>query len=273
MSSTTSTSTSTSSTTSTVETITFQTGVQYGFFFDQSRCNGCSACAVACKDWNNIPPGPVKLIRTYEWEEGAFPSVRVNYLHIMCFHCANPVCIPAANGAIYKEPNYGAVLLDPAQASSSNLKAAWNACPYGAIVFDSDGANSNAFKCNMCIDKLMIGQNPVCVMACPVRALDFGPISQLKQTYGTNQQLSQMPDPTTVQPSIVFKPKSAKPQIVPYDTTRALTLNGQRGSTLPPLYTDPSVVTSIPPGVVGRSSLVLKHATVEDLMRATQNDD
>ncbi len=157
--------------------------------------------------------------------------------------------------------------LDPAQASSPNLKAAWNACPYGAIVFDSDAADSNAFKCNMCMDKLVNNQNPVCVMACPVRALDFGPISQLQKTYGTNQQLEQMPAPAT-EPSIVFKPKAAKPLIVPYDATAALQLNGSRGAHLPPVYTDPTLVTNIPPGVVGRSSLVLRHNSVEDLMRA-----
>ena len=32
--------------------------MQIGFYFDQTRCTGCSACRVACKDWNDIPAGP-----------------------------------------------------------------------------------------------------------------------------------------------------------------------------------------------------------------------
>lgn len=33
---------------------------QYGFYFDQGRCYGCKACSVACKDRNDIAPGPEK---------------------------------------------------------------------------------------------------------------------------------------------------------------------------------------------------------------------
>ena len=33
---------------------------QYGFFVDQSRCIGCNQCTVACMQWHDIQPGPVK---------------------------------------------------------------------------------------------------------------------------------------------------------------------------------------------------------------------
>ncbi|MDE7034381.1 MAG: 4Fe-4S binding protein, partial [Mucispirillum sp.] len=32
--------------------------MQYGFYIDQERCIGCHACVVACKDRNDILPGP-----------------------------------------------------------------------------------------------------------------------------------------------------------------------------------------------------------------------
>ncbi len=82
----------------------------------------CKTCTVGCKVWNNISPGPAKWLRMMEWEEGTFPNVTLNVLFAPCYHCANPVCIPAANGAMFKEPNYGAVLIDPAQATSANLR-------------------------------------------------------------------------------------------------------------------------------------------------------
>ncbi|MEE8174036.1 MAG: 4Fe-4S binding protein [Dehalococcoidia bacterium] len=28
------------------------------FYFDQTRCTGCYACSVACKDWDDVPAGP-----------------------------------------------------------------------------------------------------------------------------------------------------------------------------------------------------------------------
>ena len=82
-----------------------------------------------------------------------------DFYPMWCWHCSNPVCVTAANGAMYKEPKYGAVLIDPSQTKNPSLKAAWEACPYGVISFDSDAPDSNAFKCNMCVDKLSSGTN------------------------------------------------------------------------------------------------------------------
>ena len=30
---------------------------QYGFFIDTSRCTGCNACVIACKQYKDVPPG------------------------------------------------------------------------------------------------------------------------------------------------------------------------------------------------------------------------
>ena len=68
---------------------------QYGFFFDQSRCTGCHACSIACKGWYDLPPGPLKYMRVYQWEQGAFPNTRLGLLAVNCYHCENPVCATA----------------------------------------------------------------------------------------------------------------------------------------------------------------------------------
>ena len=82
---------------------------QYGFFFDQSRCYGCKACSVACKDWYDIAPGPEKWMSVYMWEKGRFPNPSIGILAFNCGHCDNPVCAAACeNGAIFKEDKYGA---------------------------------------------------------------------------------------------------------------------------------------------------------------------
>jgi len=32
--------------------------MQYGFYFDQTRCIGCYTCIVSCKDSHNVEAGP-----------------------------------------------------------------------------------------------------------------------------------------------------------------------------------------------------------------------
>ncbi len=228
-------------------------------------------CAVACKGWLGIGPGPVKPLRMLEWETGTFTDVRMHFMFATCYHCANPVCVDAAGGAMFKEPKYGAVLIDPAKATSPNLREAWASCPYGAIVFDSDGPTAKASKCNMCIDRLEQGKQPVCVMSCHMRALDFGKLSDLQAKYGTLATLEGFPNPSTTQPSIVFKAMDTKTNIVPYDANAALTLMSDRG-TLPKPFNSADEVRN-PKTTVGRTSAVFKPSSTAELMRTSRNDE
>jgi anaerobic dimethyl sulfoxide reductase subunit B (iron-sulfur subunit) len=68
---------------------------QYGFFFDQSRCTGCRDCTVACKNWHQLPPGPLKYLKVYEYEKGSFPLIRLHYQWVPCYHCEEPACVSA----------------------------------------------------------------------------------------------------------------------------------------------------------------------------------
>ena len=79
-------------------------------------------------------------------------------------------------------------------------------------------------KCNMCIDRLQEGKLPICVRSCSMRALDFGPLEELKEKYGDLQALPGMPNPKVPKPSVVFKPAAPKTQVVPYDAEKALRL-------------------------------------------------
>jgi anaerobic dimethyl sulfoxide reductase subunit B (iron-sulfur subunit) len=247
--------------------------VQYGFFFDQTRCMNCHTCSVACRDWNDIPPGAVKWARMFEWEKGSFPNIQLNYLFAPCYHCENPVCVDAANGAMYKEEKYGAVLIDPDKANSIDLRKANGACPYGAIQFDSDAMNATASKCTMCIDRLEQGLTPQCAASCPTRALDFGPLTDLQAKYGTVKDVPDVPDSTLSSPSIVFKLRQPKKLLIPYDANKALQLMATRPGGLPPFFSTNADVTEIPEGLVGRSRLVMKARSVAEQTSTTQHDE
>ena len=245
---------------------------QYGFFFDSSRCISCHACAVACKDWNDIPPGPARMLRLVDWEKGNFPNIRIYNLFAPCYHCLNPKCVDAAKGAIYKEEKYGAVLIDPAKATSKDLRAAADACPYGSISFESDAMDAKAVKCNMCIDRLETGDMPVCVNACIMRALDFGTMENIVTKYGTLRQLEDMPDPDETVPSAVFKPRAEKKAYVRYDPAKAIPLLIRRDP-LPPVLDSPDEAVNVPRDIIGRGQLVLKPKNTKEATAAFRNDE
>ena len=118
---------------------------QYGFLIDLSRCIGCNACVVSCKQWHDILPGPVKWMRVYQWEQGTFPNIELRVLPIPCFHCENPVCADACpNHAIYKEEKWGAVVVDTEKCAGA--RKCWQACPYGAPQFEGDETNLKMSK-------------------------------------------------------------------------------------------------------------------------------
>jgi anaerobic dimethyl sulfoxide reductase subunit B (iron-sulfur subunit) len=249
---------------------------QYGFFIDVSRCTGCQACVIACKQWHEIPVGPVKWLRVFQWEKGAFPGIDLRVLPVMCFHCENPVCAGACpNRAIRKEEKYGAVLVSPEKCTGK--RKCWEACPYGVPQFAGDAPGLKMSKCNLCLERLEKGDKPICVLSCSLRAMEFGPLDEIKAKFGTIRQLEDMPRYSLTQPAVVFKPPKTKTQIVQYDHHKALMLWQKRhpdsSIALPDVFEDPADVLSPDKGLVARNRLVLKAKTTEEQDYFTMDDE
>jgi len=87
--------------------------MQKGFYFDQARCTGCFACAVACKDWHDTPAGPANWMRIHYREDGNFPNLFVTHVAAPCYHCSEPVCaFVCPNEALTKREEDGVVVVD-----------------------------------------------------------------------------------------------------------------------------------------------------------------
>ncbi|MCW5853594.1 MAG: dimethylsulfoxide reductase subunit B [Anaerolineae bacterium] len=182
---------------------------QLAFYVDSSICTGCKACQIACKDKNNLDVGQL-FRRVYEVNGGGWverngfmePNVFAYTLSVSCMHCQDPLCMEVCpTGATFKRAD-GVVMVD--QDVCIGCRYCEWACPYGARVYNE--TTKTATKCNFCQDLLAQGEPPACVGACPMRALDFGELSELQAKYGAETGVFPLPDGDLTQPSIVIKP-------------------------------------------------------------------
>lgn len=182
---------------------------QIGFYFDQTRCIGCYACAIACKDWHNIDAGPVNWLRIQAVEKGEFPKPFLAYLATVCYHCADPPCVPGCpENAITKRESDGLVVIDGEKCRGNKACRGFclKVCPWNIPQFGPDeGARMQ--KCDFCRERRALGLQPVCVEACPMNAIDSGPLEELKAKYGDITEAEGFWYSKRFKPSVVFKPK------------------------------------------------------------------
>lgn len=182
--------------------------MQLAFHFDQTRCTDCFTCVVSCKDWHDIPAGPASWLRVKTIEQGKYPKLFVANLFSSCYHCAKPDCMPACPvNAISKREQDGIVVVDREMClGRDNCQLCLEACPYDAPQFGAE-ENAKMQKCELCIERWEEGKKPICVAACPMRALDAGPIDEMRAKYGEVKEATGFTYSDSLQPSIIFKPK------------------------------------------------------------------
>jgi DMSO reductase iron-sulfur subunit len=161
--------------------IPLQDGEQYRFHFDMSKCIGCKCCEVACAEQNNNPP-EVSWRRVGEMEGGVYPNTQRLYLSMGCNHCVEPSCMTGCPTEAYSKEAVTGIVLHDANMCIGCEYCIWN-CPYNVPVFNEE--RGVVGKCDMCHGRLVEGEKPACVNACPSEAIqiEIVNIEQWKREY------------------------------------------------------------------------------------------
>jgi len=176
-------------------------GGQIGFFIDATKCTNCKTCEIACKDFND--PGNCRRIRKVRtFEGGEFPQVFAYNISMSCNHCEAPICVEhCPTGAYTKRASDGIVVHDPERCIGCRY-CAW-LCPYGAPQYDPE--ERRVRKCNLCVEELDKGKSPVCVTACPMRAIEIGPLDEIAVRPGATIGIRDLPPSSLTKPSCRYR--------------------------------------------------------------------
>lgn len=172
-----------------------------GILFDSTRCIGCRACQVACKQWNELSAVATSNRGTYENPPDLSPNTwltiqfrekfennRINWYFSRrsCMHCTEAACVDVCpSGALYHN-EYGFVSFDKEKCIGCGYCSQF--CPFHVPRLDENlvtGAGRTS-KCTSCmtsgLGRLSNGQQPACVGTCPSEALKFGDLEELMES-------------------------------------------------------------------------------------------
>ncbi|MCB2218738.1 MAG: 4Fe-4S dicluster domain-containing protein [Desulfobulbaceae bacterium] len=165
--------------------------MQYGFYFDSSRCIECYACEIACKAEHDLAPSvnekpgvtAPRWRRVSRIEDFTQPDKSAQYISLSCMHCGKPACMEVCPvGAISKRAENGIVVVDSDECVG--CRSCFDACPFGIPQYGPDGTMQ---KCNLCLERLEAGEKPACVANCSSGALLAGPIDKLSEIARTRK--------------------------------------------------------------------------------------
>lgn len=153
--------------------------MKYTMLIDQSRCIGCAACTLECKNQYDEASFGVLRTRMVRYEKGEFPNNVLRYRKNACMHCLEEAaCIgvcPVDAISYVKHENGGMVLIDRDTCIGCGLCV--GACPFDAPMLDEERVKAE--KCSLCFERGLKGDETYCSEACPTGAITFGERDEL----------------------------------------------------------------------------------------------
>jgi len=194
-------------------------GQQYAFEVDLDRCTGCKACVTACHNLNGLDDGETwRAVGVLHGGSAAAPFQQT--VSTACHHCLAPACLTGCPvGAYEKHPVTGIVKhLDD---QCIGCQYCTFTCPYEVPQYSA--RRGIVRKCDMCSDRLAVGEAPACVQACPSAAIAIAVVDQrqaLEDAQG-DAFLPGAPSPAITVPTTVYRSDRAPPRnLLPADFYR-----------------------------------------------------
>lgn len=151
---------------------------QMGFLLDQKYCIGCQTCQHACRARHGVEPGTYPRQATSSQVEVTGP-----FITLSCNHCDAPACVAMCSVGALQKRDDGIVVHD--SDVCIGCFSCQQACPYSAPKQNS--LTGKMVKCDMCAARQDAGDTPACVLACPVKVLSFGTITDLEAQGGVSE--------------------------------------------------------------------------------------
>lgn len=144
-----------------------QPGEQYAFEVNLDQCTGCKGCVTACHALNGLDEDE-------SWRNvglligGVNGDATQQTITTACHHCVDPGCLNGCPVLAYdKDPETGIVRhLDD---QCIGCQYCVMKCPYDVPKYSS--RLGIVRKCDMCHQRLAVGEAPACVQACPNEAI------------------------------------------------------------------------------------------------------
>lgn len=160
-----------------------------GMLYDATRCIGCKACVVKCKEANGLRPetgAPMGAI--YDAPVGLSGNTKnviklyrdgntISYMKAQCMHCVDPACASVCMISAFRKGRYGIVTYDPGKCVG--CRYCQIACPFNVPQYEWDTPFPKIVKCELCRHRLDEGKLPACVEVCPREAVIFGRLDDL----------------------------------------------------------------------------------------------
>jgi formate dehydrogenase iron-sulfur subunit len=185
-------------------------GQQYAFEVDLDRCSGCKACVTACHSLNGLDED--ETWRDVGLLHGGTTELPVlQHVTSACHHCLEPACLIACPVDAYeKDPVTGIVKhLDD---QCFGCRYCTLACPYDVPKYNT--SKGIVRKCDLCSDRLAVGEAPACVQACPHQAISITVVNidAVIADSETNLFLPGAPDPDITLPTTIYKTNRVLPR-------------------------------------------------------------
>lgn len=165
-----------------------------GMLYDATRCIGCQACVVACRDVNRLEPELPDGIHAYSKDlDGNTANIiklrrsgeEHSFMKRQCMHCVDPACTAACMIGALQKREHGAVTWDGDKCIG--CRYCQIACPFNVPKFEWDETFPRIIKCQLCVTRsgtdepgpVAEGGIPACCDVCPVEAVIYGSYDDL----------------------------------------------------------------------------------------------